>query len=76
MATTGGLVSALSGTNDKNNKTNLKPEYIAPLVLLLSMDQLDSGRHQQAPFLRVGCGWHAQTRLQEQADWCLKASML
>jgi multifunctional beta-oxidation protein len=36
VASTGGLAVALSNTNDKNSAPLYKPEYVVPIVLLLS----------------------------------------
>lgn len=64
VASTGGLAQALSGTNDKNNQQVFKPEYIVPIVLLLSSDMLNGKRNDTTGGLfECGCGWHARTRL-------------
>ncbi|PPJ53709.1 hypothetical protein CBER1_00789 [Cercospora berteroae] len=49
-----------------------KPDYVAPIVLLLCSDQLPSGVDGQ--IFEAGCGWQAQTRLQRSKgyDFSLK----
>ncbi|KEF63536.1 uncharacterized protein A1O9_01514 [Exophiala aquamarina CBS 119918] len=64
IASTGGLAQALSGTNEKNKQRIFKPEYIVPIVLLLSSDTLNGKQNQTTGGLfECGCGWHARTRL-------------
>lgn len=64
VASTGGLAVALSGTNDKNKQPVFRPEYVAPIVLLLSSDTLNGRPNTTTGGLfEVGCGWHASTRL-------------
>ncbi|KAK4942858.1 hypothetical protein LTR10_017434 [Elasticomyces elasticus] len=64
VASTGGLAVALSNTNDKNKQPIFRPEYIAPVVLLLTSNTLN-GRpnYTTGGLFEVGCGWHASTRL-------------
>lgn len=64
MASTGGLAVALAGSNDKNKEPVFKPEYIVPVVLLLSSDRLNGEVNRTTGGLfEVGCGWHAVSRL-------------
>ncbi|OQV06759.1 hypothetical protein CLAIMM_11286 [Cladophialophora immunda] len=69
VASTGGLAVALSGTNDKNKQPVFLPEYIAPLVLLLTSDTI-IGRpnYTTGGLFEVGCGWHAAIRLRPVSE--------
>lgn len=69
VASTGGLAQALSDTNNKNNQSVFKPEYIAPIVLLLSSDMLNGRRNEiTGGLFECGCGWHARTRLRPSSE--------
>lgn len=64
VASTGGLAVALAGSNDKNKEPIFKPEYIVPVVLLLSSDRLKGEVNRtNGGLFEVGCGWHAASRL-------------
>lgn len=55
---------ALAGSNDKNAEPVFKPEYIVPVVLLLSSDSLNGDVNKtNGGLFEVGCGWQAASRL-------------
>lgn len=64
VASTGSLAVALSNTNGKNKTPLFKPEYIVPVILLLSSDTFNGTPNRNTGGLyEVGCGWHAATQL-------------
>ncbi|KIW95887.1 uncharacterized protein Z519_02952 [Cladophialophora bantiana CBS 173.52] len=68
VASTRSLAMALTDT-DKNNLTVFLPEYVAPVVVLLSSDTLNGKINETTGGLfEVGCGWHANTRLRPVSE--------
>ncbi|EXJ61413.1 uncharacterized protein A1O5_11728 [Cladophialophora psammophila CBS 110553] len=68
VASTRSLAMALTDT-DKNNLAVFLPEYVAPVVVLLSSDTLNGKINDTAGGLfEVGCGWHANTRLRPVSE--------
>ncbi|KAJ9612210.1 hypothetical protein H2200_003807 [Cladophialophora chaetospira] len=75
VASTGGLAVALSNTNDKNKQPVFLPEYIVPIVLLLSSDTRDGKINDTTGGLfEVGCGWHASTRLRPVVEFSFSSA--
>lgn len=62
VASTAALNQSMSADN-KNNQTVFKPDYVAPMVLALSMDRFPVGEHPTGNLFELGCGWHARSRL-------------